>query len=1816
MAKKKYQTGGLDENNLPEGTNLSTSTLNTVDQGGTGLSVSESLDNLSGFRNPRNSSSIGSTSAQVAQTADIAQDPNTFKSGLESSGYLDPESNPELYKTIYQGDRKNAWNTLMNEMRTMRKSEVEDDLRDVRIKLAEYENAKDRADGFYAKGLVSKTDHSKILSQIEEGFLRGGEDKPDLVAQLIDGVMGGLSQSLTSEDYLRAVTKATEEGLLTKPAKDKLPTSLSGDTDTYQSLLEQKENIKKDLEYREEEIKSGGFGSLGAGVLGRGDKWYQQGIPTPFYGGGDVGEDYHIRSKIEKNRGATALSSIPIFSNMAGLSEKWTGDEYFQYKAAEDAAGSISTFEGQIASILGPALVKTIETQTTNKLLNGVKNPYVRGTSALLQFGAIVAGNMWSRNLETKMEAGDAYWQKVDKLQQALKQQHKEAGIDRELTKAEKNNIAIIANVGIDKLKQNNMTLGGSDVIQFALTFMKLPGLAKTFTGNTFRNIAAKELTSRLGSRGLIQAGKFAAGVGLSRELEGMEEGLQLKWSNDYLGGYGQERSGSFLNNYWDATKNVATDAVDYSLNMAGVRKSDPDFYESLAFRSAVQSGRDMATMMTGGGRAVSNWGGAKSFAELNNAMSLLGEGGDQINRKRLLGDKKEILYNYFKNGKSGDLYDAIYRMGRKLGTSQTSLLSRQESIDIINEIQQAEKIYNDVFDSKSPLSISALGINYDIGSAGGASSYSEGDKKKVFTNALSTIENNKRRKELSALQESYREGKLESLDLFTTALTPEEQAEYDAILESKVVGGARKKELEAKLSAGEASLEQKERVKEKMEEKSYSATPYDLELIENSKDTERAKKENEEIATEKKTWIGDPNTNEGALWDISAVEQVMELRKEYKALMEKGDLTASEKATLDDLFLEENKIRYEQNFEYNALQRGRLGNETKRAALIHLLGGVIQHIEKYGSKGLNKILPSILDNNTKLDPQTITDLGTLAQEILDERGDVVKTIKQLKAQRESLLTKPFDAVTLTQDQHKPLTAEEKETLLKLRAFEEAGTLDENQKSTLEKYVVRAQEGVAIEALNKEISEQEALQASLTETADMAEKFVSRVTSSPDAFLLNDNDFSELNDEAILKEAALTATEGVDYINDQLKNIPDFADVENVQRIHDQIEERLGIFKRRIVEAPDSKKDYFIDIANELGVALRDIKPVLAIVKANAANRTQDQYNVEERMFKDALSSLGLNLDFQLDEGSVFENVGKIVVESVGQPALNILKNSLELNSDLVGVTLVMQGLLKEALSDQSKVKTKLKTELRKISKEQSKAFIKNVNDNIGKDKVSTGLYSDNPKANLKGLLHQISTINKDRDMDNRDSALWKYVDHLSPHKLLEDIIAENREGLEVSSETIAELLMHHLFHLQAEKQLNIVNSDLNVTDQLENEKFVLQNKTIEFIPTKQQLQSIRELSVFLRSDIKNSETLTLGGSSAFLQGAAGTGKSKIVLPWAMQTAGIPDRNIFAFGHNPSSSATINASLGFIKKEGNANTVENFLEIDDVIAEELEVIVIDEAPGLDDQQYFAIEKQVRHINALKHAAKKPALKVILLGDEAQLINDNVGVSPVMNNAYPEIHTLITPVTSIYRSDNPAISNFQDVFRRRLEDLSKTELTVKLNKANPWIPGASGVYGVSGDFKEKLILKFQNPAENNQTRVIITNLNRVGEYEALIKANKLQDVKVLSFIDAQGETIDEVYMDIHREGMSVEKHNKAIYTAVSRATNLIVTTNLNIKNTLDPQLDIVQQGLSAEIQARKEEFQTEVLENSKLLKELVSFLIEILSMKVFLLRKKH
>ena len=205
----------------------------------------------------------------------------------------------------------------------------------------------------------------------------------------------------------------------------------------------------------------------------------------PGYGGGKVDNDWQLRSEIERNNpeydnwlGGVG-ASIPGVSKLLGLSDKFMGEEYFEHRSGEDLAGTMSSVEGQLTSIVAPILTNAVARATKMP-----KHPWAQGALAVTTLGEVAWGMAISRNAESHMEAGDTYWQKLDSITKAYKDNiTKTEGQERELTRAERNNLAIIANEGIDTLIKKNQALGGADLAQFLLTWAKIPAIGRSFNG-------------------------------------------------------------------------------------------------------------------------------------------------------------------------------------------------------------------------------------------------------------------------------------------------------------------------------------------------------------------------------------------------------------------------------------------------------------------------------------------------------------------------------------------------------------------------------------------------------------------------------------------------------------------------------------------------------------------------------------------------------------------------------------------------------------------------------------------------------------------------------------------------------------------------------------------------------------------------------------------------------------------------------------------------------------------------------------------------------------------------------------------------------------------------------------------------------------------------------------------------------------------------------------------------------------------------------------------------------------------------------------
>ena len=169
---------------------------------------------------------------------------------------------------------------------------------------------------------------------------------------------------------------------------------------------------------------------------------------------------------------------------------------------------------------------------------------------------------------------------------------------------------------------------------------------------------------------------------------------------------------------------------------------------------------------MTGGIRGASNWGGLKGFLQLRSAYAQLGEHGDVLNDYNLGNKKSDLLFKHFQNGTENHLYDALYRLARK---GEQSGFTKEDAINAIDDIRAAKEIYNKIFDKKSPISINAFGLEYDLGRGQSLRAYSKADKRRVFENALDIHNLSKRNDNLKERKETYLAGQEEGIDNFYT---------------------------------------------------------------------------------------------------------------------------------------------------------------------------------------------------------------------------------------------------------------------------------------------------------------------------------------------------------------------------------------------------------------------------------------------------------------------------------------------------------------------------------------------------------------------------------------------------------------------------------------------------------------------------------------------------------------------------------------------------------------------------------------------------------------------------------------------------------------------------------------------------------------------------------------------------------------------------------------------------------------------------------------------------------------------------------------
>jgi hypothetical protein len=595
----------------------------------------------------------------------------------------------------------------------------------------------------------------------------------------------------------------------------------------------------------------------------------------------------------------------------------------------------------------------------------------------------------------------------------------------------------------------------------------------------------------------------------------------------------------------------------------------------------------------------------------------------------------------------------------------------------------------------------------------------------------------------------------------------------------------------------------------------------------------------------------------------------------------------------------------------------------------------------------------------------------------------------------------------------------------------------------------------------------------------------------------------------------------------------DFVDLKKLETVEKQLSNMIKVLEEK------NDSDYK-DAINEYKNSLEEIKKQIEIVKERQANRKLEQDRITDNKVESQLNELGFDKKIVL-----IPELADLIKIITGKNVLEDIKDFTPFEK--IGyITNILISLKDQMSKEQKEILYNLKE---KLSQEAIDLY-----NNIGIPSISTSLlfftrvYKNNPKLAFRAAVENLFTPGI-RNIFKED---------LNFEKLINSVIDED---IKYDVSKTKDFLNLHKKVLALDNLLNFVEGKSNpVTDIVTENELSRDEKTV--VPSNQQLFAIKELMSFV----------TGKKTFAYMKGYAGTGKTTIVIKWLFKVSGLKTENVYAVGHNEHSTKTINDSLGTTQ---NTSIDDLIIKLESNILKNTELIVIDEINALPTATITRILKGVQDYNI----RNKTDIKIIGMGDPNQITSNSAfggtivaledSTDPIFDN-----NILITPLTVRYRSNVAEVNDVQDLFIGNNRDLRKETLYLTSNSDNTL--GSKGSEDKSGIEK---ILKTKD-LNDGKTRAIIVHPSDVDFWK-----NKKLGVEIISYVDVQGRTIDEVYVAIDPiKIQDVVLFNKAMYTATSRATNFIFIQGLKTVNTLNDNINNSTSKNVNEIKENRETFQ--------------------------------
>ena len=1754
---KKFQNGDiLNQNNLQSNSVPSNDAIDLTGASENNQILFNQINNIS--------SSGGNSPFAGVPGVDLT---SGFKDPLVSYGITDPtivsyEDSPERYQTNFQGDWPSMLNDHRNRVKEFRIMKLQD-------QTANYQNYLDLMDKYTAdvddmaeSGRLSVLEATGLKEQIKAGAFN------DILSQGFDDTFNEYmnAQLFGSKDISQWLNKDVMGKFVDEMAKKNQEDVKAGykDQGSALSFLNTADNWVNSIftdkpqtyeEFQKQVLK------LGKQVN---DKKSMIDQERPDWTGTYAGVNPNWVNRASKSRlnEETFMSSIPIVGKISGLlglgkETDLGGDNYFRYQSGEDLAGTMSTFEGHIIAGLG-ALAVGIGA----KKLGLPKSVTGRLLTKTAQLGAIGSGLAYSREAEGSMELGESYWRKVDA--EIAREQDK---LGRLLNDEEKREIRVASMDGMRDMRIKNRMLVGNDMAQFALTWFALKGFSRTAFGRNFVNKGAyARLNATYPGRMGINAARYGTFVNMNRQMEGWEEGQQWKWSNDFLSGYSSNHGVMDLaGDFWSDGKEVAKAMMPHSMHdMVG---ANPDIYNNHAFKEAVQSGRDMGTMMVAGPRLGR---GIMDYNRFRQAVTSLGKDGEAFDAEIDTKVKAADMFKHFKNGTVKHLLSAIYKSAKEgLMTEQEA----EQSIDLISDAKEQYDMWagqkrfgESIYTSEMQDQLGMSGRKSIAKSLGGVKPLNEMEQFELFQNAMQVARLKKSLTTLNDDKQSWLENQ-------------EEQSE--SWLESDFM-----------------SQEEKDQVRNTLQEKGLGETPFDLKIKESEQELKSLQLESIDLIGDKNMLTmgahgiqtvnrkryealnkyevdseGNPELVSGIMFEIAGLER----------LKTEGKLTPEGESELKALKQEAEMEQYEMIVETSEVKRLRKQQKLKRSLALFNASTISQLMTENPRGNLGTILEEMLDRNIKIDNITLDEVSKLQRYYHHYSKQMQASLQEAQGQK----------FMLGADK---MTTEKVERLKTLRKFKEEGSITGEQEKELATLANEAEKSFQINKLQEAIDGQQEATNDAQKTSELIKKFRNRRDNDGgySQFLMDDSEFGELTDDQYKKMVAdQFIFDNLEYIQSNVEANETFSDQNIVERALKGLKKLKNIFTLR-----DREQNPWItdELLTQIDTNIDKLEEYLTVVTDRVNDRTREQYIYENDVFNSLMDVIGF--DFENLEAKT--QMAEDVERAIGSE--NVIKwrediKSGKLSDKHAAALLLIQMAL------ESKIDTSISS-LKKDIDAQKKAIIKNealkrVLKITGRTEKSIqpniDEYMAAPRNQFSFILNLLMDVNDSATGLDDQGAYQEFTVHKNLHKFLRDVqkAEERPEDKTLTKDELVGLIQDQISLEGKMGVYEYINSDFRIDAQIASEFATSQNAPQGAYPSKQQVIAIRNLVQFIKSTPKISED-NLYSAWVYLKSPAGTGKTKVILPWMLNTSGIGLEDVLAIGHNDHSSETLASALGKEKPF----TIPMFLDLatNNGVSDDIKLLMIDEVAGIDDITLENLGQAVAKINSER--SKDNILKVVVTGDPNQITADYSGQYAPIDAVTVEI---VTPISTVYRTDVAAITNFQDLFRGKTHDVAGSKIDVKMNATNPYgVRKTDEVIGVWGTntsehkLKENIIRRLrETTAEDKKTRAIITLPENIEHYQELLKEAMIEGVEVLEVTEAQGRSISEVYVDLPKDPKYFKdnrSYNRAIYTASSRAERFLMIGNLDIKNHADLNLGLASGRTSEQLIERGKEYLTEVQGN--------------------------